>query len=75
MKEHLKDWNLNDKYREVRLARILIRLFRQIDLNMSNSMQWAEFSTYIMTKVNTSNNTQSRSEEVRNYQLDGLKPQ
>ena len=63
LKNHLLSWHPELPNREELLIKLLSRLFKDIDLNCNNEMNWDEFTDYLM---NTSKNV---SKEKLNYDL------
>jgi len=60
LKNHLFSWHPKLPYREKILVKLLRRLFSEIDLNDNGSMEWAEFTNYI---IHNSNSTKNKIEE------------
>ena len=60
LKNHLFSWHPKLPNREKILVRLLKRLFSEIDLNDNGSMEWAEFTNYI---IHNSNSTKNKIEE------------
>jgi len=63
LKNHLLSWHPELPNREELLIKLLSRLFKDIDLNCNNEMNWDEFTDYLM---NISKNV---SKEKLNYDL------
>jgi hypothetical protein len=56
LKNHLLSWHPEHPQREKILIKLLRRLFSEIDLNDNGSMEWAEFTNYIIHNSNSSSN-------------------
>lgn len=55
LKNHLLSWHQDLEGRERKLIKLLGRLFSEIDLNDNGSMEWAEFTNYIIHNSNSLN--------------------
>ena len=55
LKNHLLSWHQELPNRETMLIKLLGRLFSEIDLNDNGSMEWAEFTNYIIHNSNGTN--------------------
>lgn len=56
LKNHLLSWHPNIQDRERILVKLLDRLFSEIDLNDNGTLEWAEFTNYIIHNSNSLNN-------------------
>ena len=70
LKNHLLSWHQELPNRETMLIKLLGRLFSEIDLNDNGSMEWAEFTNYIIHNsngTNKQNNTNNPAYRLRFY--------
>ena len=67
IKDHLVRWQLEIPNREKKLIRCLSLLFDDIDLNGNKTMEWDEFTNYIIEKAAVLNTMKSRNEEIKTY--------
>ena len=51
LKEHLLNWQTDITNREVKLMRCLANLYEEIDLNGNGTLEWDEFTNYIIDKA------------------------
>jgi len=56
LKNHLLSWHPNMPNREKVLIKLLNRLFSEIDLNDNGTLEWSEFTNYIIHNSNSLNN-------------------
>jgi len=56
LKNHLLSWHPDLPDRELILVKLLDRLFSEIDLNDNATLEWAEFTNYIIHNSNSLNN-------------------
>lgn len=56
LKNHLLSWHPDLPDRERILVKLLDRLFSEIDLNDNGTLEWAEFTNYIIHNSNSLNN-------------------
>ncbi len=56
LKNHLLSWHPNIPNREKLLIKLLNRLFSEIDLNDNGTLEWSEFTNYIIHNSNSLNN-------------------
>lgn len=56
LKNHLLSWHPNILNREKLLIKLLNRLFSEIDLNDNGTLEWSEFTNYIIHNSNSLNN-------------------
>jgi len=56
LKNHLLSWHSNIPNREKLLIKLLNRLFSEIDLNDNGTLEWSEFTNYIIHNSNSLNN-------------------
>ena len=68
LKHHLLSWHPNLKDRQIKLMKLLFRLFSEIDLNDNGSMEWAEFCNYIIHNSNSSGKNDNNVYRLRFYQ-------
>ena len=65
LKNHLLAFQPNHPQREKVLTRLLVRLFGDIDLNDNGTLEWNEFTNYIIH----SSNAQDKSQNNKDYRL------
>ena len=53
LKNHLLSWHQELPHRELFLIKYLSRLFNEIDLNDNGTLEWTEFTNYIIHNSNT----------------------
>jgi len=56
LKNHLLSWHPDIPDREKIMVKLLDRLFSEIDLNDNGTLEWAEFTNYIIHNSNSLNN-------------------
>ena len=61
LKNHLLSWHQELPNRELLLIKLLARLFSEIDLNDNGSLEWAEFTNYIIHNSNSASNQNSKN--------------
>jgi hypothetical protein len=61
LKNHLLSWHSEHPQREKMLIKLLGRLFSEIDLNDNGSMEWSEFTNYIIHNSNSTNGKNDNS--------------
>lgn len=70
LKNHLLSWHPELPDRERVLVKLLDRLFSEIDLNDNGTLEWAEFTNYIIHNSNSLNNrNDSDAFRLRFYSL------
>jgi len=67
IKDHLIHWQLDIPNRDRKLIRCLSLLFKDIDLNGNDNMEWDEFTNYIIEKAAVLNTMKSKNEEIKSY--------
>lgn len=67
LKNHLLSWQPKVQDRQKTLVRLLDRLFSEIDLNDNESMEWAEFTNYIIHNSNSLDHNEGNSSDLRLY--------
>lgn len=66
--EHLKNWRTGLANREMLLVKLIIQLFKDIDINGNGDLEWDEFTNYIIEKANIlTNNQKNRPDSIKNY--------
>lgn len=68
IKDHLIHWQLDIPNREKKLIRCLSLLFNDIDLNGNKTVEWNEFTNYIIEKAAVLNTMRSKNDEIKTYQ-------
>ena len=67
LKEHLPNWQIDIPFRERKLIRCLKLLFEEIDSNGNGTLEWNEFTNYIIEKATVINNIKNKNDEVKYY--------
>lgn len=68
LKAHLRGWRPDLSNRERILTKLLVTLFKEIDMNSNNSLQWDEFTNYIIEKATIINTTKkNRVDAIKTY--------
>jgi hypothetical protein len=67
LKNHLLSWQPKVTDRQKILVKLLDRLFSEIDLNDNESMEWAEFTNYIIHNSNSLDSAEGNSTVLRVY--------
>lgn len=74
LKAHLRGWRPDLDNRERILTKLLVTLFKEIDMNSNNSLQWDEFTNYIIEKATIINTTKkNRVDAIKNYSLSAVR--
>lgn len=73
LKGHLRGWRPDLDNRERILTKLLVTLFKEIDMNSNNSLQWDEFTNYIIEKATIINTTKkNRVDAIKNYSVSAV---
>lgn len=66
--EHLKNWRPAMPDRDLLLVKLIIQLFKDIDINGNGDLEWDEFTNYIIEKANIlTNNQKTKADSIKNY--------
>lgn len=68
LREHLRNWRPSYPNREKLIIKLLVQLFREIDMNGNGTLEWDEFTNYIIEKATTiSALKKNRVDAIKNY--------
>jgi WD40 repeat protein len=68
LREHLRNWRPSYPNREKLIVKLLVQLFREIDMNGNGTLEWDEFTNYIIEKATTiSALKKNRVDAIKNY--------
>lgn len=68
LKEHLRNWRPHYPNREKLIVKLLVQLFKEIDMNGNGTLEWDEFTNYIIEKATTiSALKKNRVDAIKNY--------
>ena len=73
VKEHLLSWQIDLSNREEKLVRCLVNLFQEIDLNGNGTLEWDEFTNFIIEKATVLNNIKTKLDEIKSYTISSTK--
>ena len=68
LREHLRNWRPTYPNREKLIVKLLVQLFKDIDMNSNGRLEWDEFTNYIIEKATTlSALKKNRVDAIKNY--------
>jgi WD40 repeat protein len=75
LREHLSHWHPEMRDRDRILVKLLVALFKDIDINGNGTLQWDEFTNYILEKATTlTSRNKSRIDSIKNYSISKVDP-
>jgi WD40 repeat protein len=74
LREHLKNWRLKSPNRDKVIVKLLVQLFKDIDMNGNGTLEWDEFTNYIIEKATTlSALKKNRVDAIKSYSQSNIK--
>lgn len=68
LREHLSNWRPTYPDRDKLIVKLLVQLFKEIDMNSNKTLEWDEFTNYIIEKATTlSALKKNRVDAIKNY--------
>ncbi|OMJ91751.1 hypothetical protein SteCoe_5652 [Stentor coeruleus] len=74
LREHLRNWRPAYPNRDKLIVKLLVQLFKDIDMNGNGTLEWDEFTNYIIEKATTlSALKKNRVDAIKNYSQSAIK--